>query len=198
MPERHERVLVRWHCAKVKGHAELKIETPRVKTLSYDFPKLHHSKTNSFCANVHLRQSFWKTVKVTKRSCDVTPRSKYHKSKGHPWSPCASNLVQFWLLFTKLRHFERNGTRHFSLIGHHLESVSRTIPIFKHTLAPSEKWPTQVISVWFGNFAFFLSSYRVNIARCNLCARAKVKGHIKLKIEGNTSVGKLVEPFQIW
>ena len=46
--------------------------------------------------------------------------------------------------------------------------------------------------------AFFLSSYRVNIARCNLCARAKVKGHIKLKIEENTSVGKLVEPFQIW
>ena len=46
--------------------------------------------------------------------------------------------------------------------------------------------------------AFFLSSYRVNIARCNLCARAKVKGHIKLKIEENTSVGKFVEPFQIW
>ena len=27
---------------------------------------------------------------------------------------------------------------------------------------------------------------------------AKVKGHIKLKIEENTSMGKLVEPFQIW
>ena len=106
MPERHERVLVRWHCAKVKGHAELKIEKPRVKTLSYDFPKSHHSKTNSFCVtNVHLRQNLWKTAKVTKRSCDVTPRSMYQKSKGHPWSPCASNLVQFRLLFTKLRHF---------------------------------------------------------------------------------------------
>ena len=99
------------------------------------------------------------------------------------------------LLFTKLRHFEKNGTRKFSLIGRHLESVSRTIPVFKHTLPPSEKWPTQEISVRFGPF---LSSYRVNIARCNLCARAKVKGHIKLKIEENTSVGKLVEPFQIW
>ena len=119
------------------GHAELEIEKPRVKTLSYDFPKLHHSKTNSFCANVHLRQSFLKTVKVTKRSCVVTPRSKYQKSKGHPWSPCASNLVQFRLLFTKLRHFEKNGTRHFSLIGRHLESVSRTIPVFKHTLIPN-------------------------------------------------------------
>ena len=107
--------------------------------------------------------------------------------------PCASNLVQFRLLFTKLRHFEKNGTRHFSLIGRHLESVSRTIPVFKHTLAPSEKWPTQDISVRFGPF---LSSYRLNIARCNLCARAKVKGHIKLKIEENTSMGKLVEPFQ--
>ena len=127
-------------------------------------------------------------MKVTKKSCDVTPRSKYQKSKGHPWSPCASNLVQFRLLFTKLRHFEKNGTRNFSLIGRHLESVSRTIPVFKHTLAPSEKWPTQEISVRFGPF---LSSYRVNIARCSLCARAKVKGHIKLKIEENTSVGKI-------
>ena len=89
------------------------------------------------------------------------------------WSPCASNLVQFRLLLTKLRHFEKNGTRNFSLIGRHLESVSRTIPVFKHTLAPSEKWPTQEISVRFGPF---LSSYRVNIARCNLCARAKVQG----------------------
>ena len=51
-------VPVGWHCAKVQGHAELEIEKPRVKTLSYDFPKLEHSKTNSFCANVHLRQSF--------------------------------------------------------------------------------------------------------------------------------------------
>ena len=104
--------------------------------------------------------------------------SKYQQSKGHPWSPCASNLGQFRLLFTKLRHFEKNGTRNFSLIGRHLKSVSRTIPVFKHTIAPSEKWPTQEISVRFGPF---LSSYRVNIARCNLCARAKVKGHIKLK-----------------
>ena len=78
---------------------------------------------------------------------------------------------------------KKNGTRHFSLIGRHLESFSRTIPVFKHTLAPSEKWPTQEISVRFGPF---LSSYRVNITRCNLCARAKVKGHIKLKIEENT------------
>ena len=164
-------VLIGWHCAKVQGHAELEIEKPRVKTLSNDFPKLYHFKTNNFCANVHLRQSFWKTVKVTKRSCDVTPRSMYQQSKGHPWSPCASNSVQFQLLFTKLWHFEKNGTRHFYLIGCHLESVSRTIPIFKHTLAPSEKWPTQEISVRFGPF---LSSYCVNITRCNLCARAKV------------------------
>ena len=132
-------------------------------------------------------------MKVTKRSCDVTPRSKYQKSKGHPWSPCASNLVQFRLLFTKLRHFEENGTRNLSLIGRHLESVSRTIPIFKQTLAPSEKWPTQEISVRFGPF---LLSYRVNIARCNLCARAKVKGHIKLKTEENTSVGNWSSHFK--
>ena len=40
MPERYERVRVDWHCAKVKGHAELKIEKPTVKAFSYDFPQL--------------------------------------------------------------------------------------------------------------------------------------------------------------
>ena len=120
---------------------------------------------------------------MTKRSCDVTPRPKYQKSKGHPWSPCASNLVQFRLLFTKLRHFEENGTRHFSLIGRHLENVSRTIPVFKHTLAPSEKWPTQEISVRFGPFF-----YRVIVLTSQ---DAKVKGHIQLKIEENTSVNQI-------
>ena len=33
MPEIYERVHVGWHCAKAKGHAELNIENPRVKTL---------------------------------------------------------------------------------------------------------------------------------------------------------------------
>ena len=46
--------------------------------------------------------------------------------KNRRGTPCASNLVQFRLLFTKLWHFEKNGTRHLSLIGRHLESVSRT------------------------------------------------------------------------
>ena len=32
--ERYERVRLVWHSAKVKGHTELKIENPRVKTLS--------------------------------------------------------------------------------------------------------------------------------------------------------------------
>ena len=86
----------------------------------------------------------------------------------------ASNLVQFRLLFTKLQHFEKNGTHHFSLIGQHLESAGQIVPVFKLTLAPSEKWPTQEISVRFGPF---LLSYHVNMASCNLCARAKVKGH---------------------
>ena len=43
-------------CAKVKGRVQLKIEKTRGKTLSYDFPKLHHSNTNRFRTNVHLRQ----------------------------------------------------------------------------------------------------------------------------------------------
>ena len=91
---------------------------------------------------------------------------------------CNSNYyLQSYGILKKMAHV-------ISLIGRHLESVSRTIPVFKHTLAPSEKWPTQEISVRFGPF---LWSYRVNIARCNLCARAKVKSHIKLNIEENTS-----------
>ena len=134
-------------------------------------------------------------MKVTKRSCDVTPRSKYQKSRGTHGPPVPQIWCNSDYYLQSYGILKKNGTRHFSLIGRHLESVSRTIPVFKHTLAPSEKWPTQEISVRFGPF---LSSYRVNIARCNLCARAKVKGHIKLKIEENTSVGKLVEPFQIW
>ena len=35
------------------------------------------------------------------------------KSKGRPRSPCAPNMVQFRPLFPGLRHFEKNGTRHF-------------------------------------------------------------------------------------
>ena len=114
MPGRYERVCVGWHCAKVKGHAELKIEKSRVKTVIYDFPKLHHFSPNSFGANVHLRQFKKKTVKVIQRSRDVTPRSKSKsKSKGHPRSPCAPNMVQFRPLFPELQHFGKNGTHHF-------------------------------------------------------------------------------------
>ena len=39
MPGRYERVCVGWHCAKVKGHAELKIEKSRGKAFIYDVPK---------------------------------------------------------------------------------------------------------------------------------------------------------------
>ena len=55
---------------------------------------------------------------------------------------CAPNMVQFRVLFPELHHFEKNGARHFSLIGRHLESVSRTEPVFKLNLALSEKSPT--------------------------------------------------------
>ena len=102
MPGRYERVRVGSHCAKVKGHAELKIEKSRVKT-----------SPNSFGANVHLHKKNVKTVKVIERSRDVTPRSKVEKSKGRPRSPCAPNMVQFQPLFPELRYFEKNGTRNF-------------------------------------------------------------------------------------
>ena len=59
----------------------------------------------------------------------------------------------------------------------------------------SEKRPTYEFLSDSG--IFFLSSYRINVTSCNLCASAKVKGHIEVKKE-NTSFGKLVKPFQIW
>ena len=101
----------------------------------------------------------------------MTPRSTYQKSTGAPKVPLC---LKFGVI---VRHFEKSDTLHFSLIGRHLEIVSQTVPVFKLALAPSEKWPTKEILVRFGPF---LSSYRVNIARCNLRARAKVKGHIEL------------------
>ena len=124
------------------------------------------------------------------RSYDVTSRSKYEKSKKQARSPRASNSVQSRLLFTKLRNFDENCTPHFSLIGGHLERVSRTISVFELNLAPSEKRPTYEFCSELG---ISLSSYRVNIASCNICARAKVKGHRELTIEHNPSLVKLVE-----
>ena len=58
---------------------------------------------------------------------------------------------KFRLLFKKLRHFGKNGMRHFSLIGCHLESVSWTKPVFELNLAPSEERHTY-------EFRHFLSS----------------------------------------
>ena len=124
---------------------------------------------------VHLRQSFGKTVKVTKMSCDVTPRSK-SKIEGAPMVPLClkfgaipTNIYKFTAFWKKW-----HASFFFAAIGRHLESVSRTIPVFKHTLAPSEKWPTQEISVRFGPF---LSSYRVNIARQSLCQGKGQRSH---------------------
>ena len=138
MLERYEKVLVGWHCAKVKGRLQLKIliEKHRVKTFISDFPKLHHSNPNSFSANVHLRQFFLKTVKVIERSRGVTQRSPYEESKGHPRSPCAPYMMQFRPLFTKLWHFGKKISAPFFLIGH-LESVGRAKPVFEFNLAPS-------------------------------------------------------------
>ena len=85
------------------------------------------------------------------------------------------------------------GARHFSLIGRHLESVGQTEPVFELNLALSEERPTNECRSDSG--LFLLSSYRVNVTSCNLCAKAKVPGHRELKIEQNPSLVKLVEGF---
>ena len=56
-----------WHCDKVKGHTELKIEKLRIKT-QLRIPQI----TPNSCANVHLYQIFRNNVKVTERACGVT------------------------------------------------------------------------------------------------------------------------------
>ena len=94
MPERYERVHVGWHCAKVKGHAELTIEKPRVKTLSYDFPKLHHSNPSSFCDNVHLRQigCHFESVSQT----ELVVELNLALSEKRPTTECRSNSGIFY------------------------------------------------------------------------------------------------------
>ena len=85
-------------------------------------------------------------------------RSKYWESKGNRRGTHGPPVPQIWCnsdyYLQSYGILKRNGTRHVSLIGRHLESVSRTILIFKDTLAPSEKWPTQEISVPFGPFCY--------------------------------------------
>ena len=63
-----------------------------------------------------------------------------------------------------------------------------TNPVSKLNLALSKKKPTNEFRFDSG---IVLLSYRVNVTSCNLCARAKVKGHRELKIEQNPSFRKI-------
>ena len=68
---------VRKQGSKVKDHLELKIDKPSVKTLSCDFLKRRRP-----IQTVLVLTPISKTLKkarVTERSCEVTPRSKYRK-----------------------------------------------------------------------------------------------------------------------
>ena len=166
---------------------------PRGKTFTCDFSKLHHSNPNSFGTNVHLHPNLKKTVKVIERSRDVTPRSEYENWEGHRRSPCASHLVQFQPIFKKLRHFERNGTPLFPLIGHHLESVSRTEPVFEFSLAPSEKRLTYEFR---SNSSIFV--IELSCEHCKLQPLCHGKGQrSELNIEENTSLGNRSSYFKL-
>ena len=125
MPERYERVHVGWHCAKVNGHAELKMGKPRVKTLSYGFPKLHHSNTNRFRTNVHIRQ-FKKKNRL--RHSKVTwchTKVKVWKVEGAPKVPLCSKygailtiiswVTSFWKKWCVPFFFDRPPSWKFRL-----------------------------------------------------------------------------------
>ena len=70
MAERYERVRVGWHCAKVKGHAELKIENPRVKTSIVTISPNYIVPTQAVSVLTSIYAILF-TVKVIERSRDV-------------------------------------------------------------------------------------------------------------------------------
>ena len=76
--------------------------------------------------------------------------------------------------------------------GRHLECGIQTELVVELELALNEKRPT---NEFWSDSGFFLSSYRVNITSCKLCARANIKGHSELKIEQTPALVKLVEGF---
>ena len=185
MPERYERGLVGWHCAKVKGHAELKIEQPRVKTLSYDFPKLHHTNTNSFRANVHLHQIKKNGLghrKVTWRHTKV----KVWEIEGAPKVLPCSKYGAIPTIICGVTAFWKRWSTPFFIDRPPCWKCQSNWTSFRTSPSPWCKKADQRMSVRFG-------SYRVNVTSCNLCARAKVPGHRELKLELNPSLVKLVE-----
>ena len=113
MPERYERVRVGCHCAKVKGHVELKIEKPRVKTFIYDFPKLHHSNPNKcFGVNVHLHQ-----IKKRLRSYKGHVTSHHGQSIKNRRGTQGPPVLQIWCnsdnYFRSYGILNKNGAHHF-------------------------------------------------------------------------------------
>ena len=55
---------------------------------------------------------------------------KVSEIEGAPMVPLCLKFGAIPTIIYNVTAFEKNGTRHFSLIGRHLESVSRTIPVF--------------------------------------------------------------------
>ena len=160
MPGRYERVCVGWHCAKVKGRAELKIEKPRAKTYIYDFPELHHSSPNSFGANVHALTP-------------IFPK----KSKGRQRSPCAPNMVQFRPLFPELQHF---GGKMAHAIFFRSAAILKVLvrPNWVRT-CPSPEWKKVDMRI-LEQFRLFFFSYRGHNTSWHIRAREEVKGQMEL------------------
>ena len=74
-------------------HLECAIQTEMVVELELVLSKSRRFRHNSI---------------IMQQSCERV--RKCAKVKGRVELECASNLVQFRLLFTKLQHFEKNGT----------------------------------------------------------------------------------------
>ena len=124
------------HSLTIGRNLECAIQTELV--VEPDIPLIRRKQSFLSRFQCHMPDRY-KSVLVRIRHTKVKLSDKL---KGHPRSPCASNLVQIRLLFTYLRYLKKIGMRHFSLIGCHLETVGRTELVFELNLAPSEKRPT--------------------------------------------------------
>ena len=89
MPGRYERVCVGWHCAKVKGHAELTPCTPNMGQFQPLFPELRHFEKNGthhfFEIGRHLESASWTKLvfELVQALSERKPTCEFWSNSGH-------------------------------------------------------------------------------------------------------------------
>ena len=169
--------------------------------------------TDEFRSNSSI---FFYRVNIVNCNLGARAKVKGHRAKNRrkhflrKIGPANSNLVavlvpDLWLWQAKMATLvvelefdliERKQSRRFRhksiICQKYTKGFAVFEPVFELHLALIEKRQTNECR---SDSGILLSSYRVNVTSCNLCARAKVPGHGELKIEQNPSLVKLVEGF---